>query len=320
MLNKISVAMTTYNGEKFLKEQLYSTIKQSRQFYELVVCDDCSTDNTVKILNEFKNTAPFPVRIVVNEKKLGCTKNFEKAISLCDGDIIILCDQDDVWLYNKVKIIENIFLTNPNCEMAFTDAMTIDEKNNPLGPLWPNFNFNNKRQNSLKKGDGLKLFIGSNVVTGATAAIKKSLFKKAFPFPEKLLHDHWMATIAVSNGNLFFSDAMTINYRIHPAQQVGIGTLDIGFFQKINISYDSYDIFISLTQIILEEFNSRQILTKKQERMFTNKMKFYIFRRNLTQNILIRIFGIIKNLFAGNYHKFASGFLSAIKDLIKKTL
>lgn len=316
-MNKISVAMTAYNGEKFLKEQLDSIIKQSRQVDQLVVCDDGSKDGTVGLINEFSLTAPFPVKVVINEKNLGSTKNFEKAISLCEGDIIILCDQDDVWLYDKVKILEDVFLANPQCLMAFTDAMVVDEMNNPLYKLWPVFNFNKKEQTLLKKGDGLKIFIGNNVVTGATAAIKKSLFEKAYPFPAKLVHDYWMAAISVLDGSLFFSDAVTINYRSHSAQQLGTGTSEnIGFFQKINQSFINNNIIMNLAQITLKEFNYRFHLTQEQHKLFTDKIEFYLFRCNLPSARLMRIPGIIKNLFLGNYYKFASGFLSIFKDLL----
>jgi len=309
--------MTTYNGEKFLKEQLDSIIKQSRQIDELVVCDDGSKDGTVSIVNKFSLAAPFPVKIVINERNLGSTKNFEKAISLCEGDIVILCDQDDVWLYDKVKILEDVFLVNPQCLMVFTDAMVVDEMNESLYKLWSVFNFDKKKQTLLKKGSGLKVFIGNNVVTGATAAIKKSLFEKAYPFPAKLIHDYWMAAIAVLDGSLFFSDAVTINYRLHSAQQLGTGTSDsINFFQKMNESSVNNAFILNLAQMIFKELNSRFHLTREQCKLFTDKIEFFVFRSNLPSARLIRIPGITKNLFTGNYHKFASGFLSIVKDLI----
>ena len=94
----ISVAMCTYNGGKYLREQLISIAKQARLPDELIVCDDVSNDATLQILNEFQKMAPFPIRIHRNGVRLGVTKNFEQAIALCNGDIIALSDQDDVWM------------------------------------------------------------------------------------------------------------------------------------------------------------------------------------------------------------------------------
>src|SRR5215207_2518174 len=101
---RISIALCTYNGEQYLQQQLDSFVAQSRPPDELVVCDDRSTDRTVPIVEDFAKRAPFRVELVINETNLGSTRNFEKAIGLCTGDIIFLADQDDVWLPEKLRI------------------------------------------------------------------------------------------------------------------------------------------------------------------------------------------------------------------------
>jgi glycosyltransferase involved in cell wall biosynthesis len=309
--------MTTYNGQRFLKQQLDSILAQSRPVDELVVCDDGSTDDTVDILNEFASGAPFPVKTFVNEQNLGSTKNFEKAISLCGGDTVILCDQDDVWLPDKVKILENIFLTNPNCGMAFTDAVIVDEMNRPLGKLWENYGFDKKRQESVKEGKGFKSFVRGNVVTGATAAVTKSFFEETAPFPEKVIHDYWMAAVAVLKGKLFFNDAITINYRKHASQQIGTTPFVKTFSQRFNRVYD-FNKNAYLSRTLCEELNGRFHLTEKQNKIFAECVEFYLFRDNIARSGLSRLPKIAFNLFLGNYHKFASGFLSACKDLTVK--
>jgi glycosyltransferase involved in cell wall biosynthesis len=100
---KISVALTSCNGANYLKEQLESVYAQSLLPDEVIVCDDCSTDNSIEILTEYKEK--HNLRYFINDKKLGFVKNFEKAISLCSGDFIALSDQDDVWLPKKIEII-----------------------------------------------------------------------------------------------------------------------------------------------------------------------------------------------------------------------
>src|SRR5882724_11959920 len=94
---RISVAMCTYNGAGFLSEQLESIAAQTRLPDELVICDDRSTDESVEIVRNFARHTPFSVRLEMNEENLGSTKNFEKSIGLCQGEIIALADQDDVW-------------------------------------------------------------------------------------------------------------------------------------------------------------------------------------------------------------------------------
>lgn len=99
----ISVAMCTFNGEKYIKEQIESIINQSLVPDEIVICDDCSKDNTINIIKETLANWSGKANLIINEDNLGYRKNFEKAISLCNGDIIFLSDQDDVWDNCKLK-------------------------------------------------------------------------------------------------------------------------------------------------------------------------------------------------------------------------
>jgi len=205
--------------------------------------------------------------------------------------------------------------------MAFTNAMTIDETGKPLNELlWSCFRFNEKKQKLLKNGKGLRCFAGENVVTGAASAVKKSFFEKTRPFPVDLVHDHWLATIAVLNKSLFFSNVITINYRIHPSQQLGleIDTNNKKLIKKININnLCDHNIVINKAEITIKELNKRFHLTDEQRKIFIDKIKFYSFRENLIPNRLIRSSKIFSNMLCGNYHKFTNGFLSVAKDLLR---
>jgi glycosyltransferase involved in cell wall biosynthesis len=107
-MESISVALCTYNGEEFLPKQLDSIKQQTCQVHELIVCDDGSRDATLTILEKFKDSVPFPVHIHQNSSNLGSSKNFEQCLQKCSGEIIFLCDQDDVWMPNKVEIMRAI--------------------------------------------------------------------------------------------------------------------------------------------------------------------------------------------------------------------
>src|ERR1700760_1987549 len=117
--NKISVALCTYNGERFLGRQLASIQQQTRLPDELVACDDCSTDRTLEILNDFAAAAGFPVNIIRNEEKLGVAANFERAIRLCQGSLIALCDQDDIWYPSRLERSEEEFVAHPDVGLVF---------------------------------------------------------------------------------------------------------------------------------------------------------------------------------------------------------
>src|SRR5258708_29962312 len=119
---RISVAMCTYNGARFLAQQLESIVAQTRLPDELVVCDDVSADESPEIIRKFAKNAPFPVRLELNEKNLGSSKNFEKAIGLCRGGLIALADQDDVWKPQKLAVLETVLENHPEVGYAFSDA------------------------------------------------------------------------------------------------------------------------------------------------------------------------------------------------------
>ena len=108
----LSVALASYNGERYIGQQLDSIARQTRLPDELVICDDASTDSTADIVREFARRAPFAVRFLQHQR-MGSTRNFELAIAECRGDIIFLCDQDDVWYPNKIKTIEAVFIDRP---------------------------------------------------------------------------------------------------------------------------------------------------------------------------------------------------------------
>lgn len=130
----VSIAMATYNGAKYLREQIDSLAAQTLLPVELVITDDGSTDNTADIVTEFAKTAPFPVHFYSNPINLGYRGNFMKAASLCSGKLIAFCDQDDVWLPNKLEKCAVQF-ENPEVILAYHAATVTDEKLNPIDAL-----------------------------------------------------------------------------------------------------------------------------------------------------------------------------------------
>lgn len=224
----LSIAMCTYNGEKYLQEQLESIAWQTRLPDELVVCDDGSIDNTVEILNAFATIAPFPVHIFVNDINLGSTKNFEKAISLCKGDIIALSDQDDVWYADKLMCIERVFLDSAEVGLVFTDADVVDDKLNAIGySLWQAINFNKRKQKKVLDGKALELLIKGNFVTGATMAFRSKYKDIILPIPDDLLlrvwvHDGWISFLIAAVGSITLIPKSLIKYRQHSNNQVGL--------------------------------------------------------------------------------------------------
>lgn len=129
--------MCTYNGEAYLDDQLRSIALQERQPDELIVCDDGSRDASVVIARKFAIEAPFRTHVCRNHARLGVVRNFEKAITLCDGNLIALADQDDIWRGDKLAVIEREFEAKPCVDLIFSNGHLIDEIGKPTGTkLW----------------------------------------------------------------------------------------------------------------------------------------------------------------------------------------
>lgn len=227
---KISVAMCTYNGSRFVRDQLKSFAIQTRLPDELIVCDDNSCDETVNIISDFAKTAPFPVRLYVNSTNLGVVKNFEKAVKLCNGDLIALSDQDDVWLPEKLLLEEEIFRSHPEVGLVFTNAEVVDEKLTPLGyDLWSTEGFNSQKQRLVLEGKAFEVLLKRNFVTGATMMFKRKFLEACMPFPyvtnemikSSIIHDYWIALIISALADIRFIDKKVVRYRQHTSHLLG---------------------------------------------------------------------------------------------------
>ncbi len=225
-MTRISVAMCTYNGEKYLREQLQSIAAQTRLPDEMVVCDDGSSDATSEIIEEFARTAPFPVRFIRNPQNLGSTKNFEKAIGLCAGDLIALCDQDDIWMPEKLACQAEMMERDPELGGVFSDAELIDASSRPIGKrLWANILFTPQEQSRFRSGYEIDVQLKRNVVTGATLVFRARLRPLFMPIPAIWVHDGWIAWMLLVHSKLTFISEPLIQYRLHGGQQIGVEAL-----------------------------------------------------------------------------------------------
>jgi glycosyltransferase involved in cell wall biosynthesis len=221
---RISVAMCTYNGERFLHQQLDSIARQTRLPDELVVCDDRSTDRTLAIVREFAASAPCPVRVFENQANLGFAANFEGAIRRCDGDLIALSDQDDVWYPTRLERSEREITEHPRAGLVFSDADLIDEQDRLLGQtIWQRLGFVGERKQALLAGRFIVL-AKHRFVTGATVMFRADLRDRVLPIAAGWVHDEWITLITAAFYDLRPIDQPLIRYRIHGSQQVGSST------------------------------------------------------------------------------------------------
>lgn len=266
---KISVALCTYNGSKYLKQQIDSILNQQGIIpTEIIICDDKSVDDTLNIITEYKTLYPNIFTIYCNELNVGSTKNFEKAISLCTGDYIFLSDQDDMWKNNKIQKILEVFDNYPDAEGVFSNADIIDQNDNliPALTIWDSIFFLEKEL--PKPIDFFDVMSkNGNVVTGATLCISKSVKDFIFPFHANLLHDEWIANLLAVRNTLYYSDLNLISYRLHKNQQVGMKNIS-----KIKRKLHLKRIILNLEKP--KTFKEYRLLSKKIYLKLNNSLKF----------------------------------------------
>ncbi len=218
----LSVALCTYNGARYLAEQLASIAGQTRRPDELVVCDDRSEDATADVVRAFAANAPFPVRFSVNAHNVGSTKNFEGAVARCTGDLIALADQDDVWQPGKLAALELALGAAADAAGVFSDARLVDEAGQPLGQtLWSAVDVGPDVRAALRGGRGLRVLMRKSAVTGATLVFRASYRPFLLPIAPEAVHDAWIALLLAAVAPIVSVAEPLVDYRQHGGNQIG---------------------------------------------------------------------------------------------------
>lgn len=219
----VSVALCTFQGEKYLQEQLESIAGQSRLPDEVVVCDDGSADETPGILDRFRTRAPFPVRVHVNETQLGPAKNFEQAIERCAGELIFLSDQDDVWHPEKLSTLIPVLSTRPQVGAVFCDADIVDERLLPRGySVWEFFHFGGLLQRKFTRGGALDVLLKYNVIAGMTLGFRARFRQLILPIPADWFYDAWIPLLIAAVADVSMVPRRLVKYRQHEGQAIGM--------------------------------------------------------------------------------------------------
>lgn len=228
MNNMISVAMTTYNGEKYLREQLDSLYSQTILPDEIIVVDDCSTDDTHKILEEYHNKKGLVY--IINERNLGVNKNFEKAISLCRGDYIAISDQDDVWFPEKIEITYNKIreIENGQPSVVSSNRIGVDE----------NLNIISSPSSKVDSFHFSTTLLG-HLSQGCTLMMNRELISYILPFPEsgKMLYDIYIGLTAAMIGNKYNLSVPLMYYRHHDNNVCGRIFKKPSLYKRLKIRY-----------------------------------------------------------------------------------
>lgn len=324
---RVSIAMCTYNGADYVQEQLESIGAQHRKPDELVVVDDGSVDGTPDIVRAFAKSAPFPVRLSVNDVTLGSTKNFERAIQRCEGNIIALADQDDVWKPHKLSAIENAFVRDDAVGMVFSNAEVVDQQLEPVGyGLWRTVKFGDEAQKRFTNNQALAVLLKRNVVTGATMAFRARFKAAIFPFPDTSpqlwVHDSWISLVIACLAPVGFISAPLIYYRQHANNQIGARQVgvwrDLLESRKRDASYRQQ--LLRQHRIILEHMNGLNSqgdqVASRALRMLKDKERHLEARATMADKMRPKLEVIFKETTNRRYFRYSGGHKSILKDLL----
>lgn len=202
-----SIAMATYNGAQYIQEQLQSFADQTCQPDELIITDDCSTDETEAVVREFAKTAPFSVEFHRNEKNLGYCGNFNAALMKTTGDLVFLSDQDDVWFPEKIEHMVGVVERNPQALVVMNDAALTDGLLNEVGLT--------KVGQIRSAGFGLESF-----VMGCCCAVRRELLDLCMPIPNGVKgHDNWLVQFADGLNARVVDETVLQYYRRHESNE-----------------------------------------------------------------------------------------------------
>lgn len=218
-MEKIDILMATYNGEKYLKEQIESILNQTYTDFNLLICDDCSSDNTIQILEEYSRKDS-RIQIFSNETNQGVVKNFENLLNKVKCNYYMFADQDDVWKNDKIeKSVKKIEETQS--DLVFCDLEVVDSKLNLINSsYWKQKGFYKR----ITKHNGFDALYLNNYVTGCTIIARSSRIKDILPLPKNakyLIHDYWIALMSSNYGHIDYIDEALIKYRQHENNEIG---------------------------------------------------------------------------------------------------
>ncbi|MFC5527012.1 glycosyltransferase family 2 protein [Rhodanobacter ginsengisoli] len=322
---RLSIVICTYNGAPFLQPQLESLLEQTLLPDEIVIGDDGSTDATQDILQAFAvraRDAGIEVQLRSHPHNLGYVENFSEAMRLATGDILFLCDQDDVWRRDKVARMAARFEGDPSLLLLHSDARLVDANGDSLRcSLFSALQLTSQEKQAIHAGAAFEVVLRRSFVTGATSAFRRELVTRALPVAANWIHDEWLAAVAAATGRIDFVDEPLIDYRQHGANQIGA--------RRRTLAMKWADLLLPRGQMLageaerlqrLEEFIRQGEFPRGIERVQQIRHKRGHFERRAAIGRLPRgrrLPVILREARLGGYRRYGTGIRSMLRDLLR---
>jgi glycosyltransferase involved in cell wall biosynthesis len=318
-----TVALCTFQGQRFIAAQWESLIRQTRRPQQIVVFDDASSDHTWQLLQELSEKASasgIPTVMHRQESNVGYVRNFQAALERSEGDLVFLCDQDDIWHPTKLSLMASEFEKRPDLLMLHTNARLIRENGEPEGRgLFHALEVTNDEIDAVHRGFAFEVLLRRNIVTGATMGIRRQVLNHALPVPAGWIHDEWLAIVAASRGAVDVLDRDTIDYRQHGGNQVGAARRNA--LEKIHGGKVSRGEYLERTrtrfETMLQRVNSGELPLRAQRRdLLLRRLDHARLRAALPGSRLKRLALVWREYRTGRYSQFSTGFRSALADAL----
>ena len=322
----VSVALCTYNGERFIAEQVSSILAQTWLPAQIVISDDGSRDRTVEIavalIEQANQRAERPIELSVlrNADALGVARNFAQAIAACTGDLVALCDQDDRWAADRLEVMAGRFVTEPELTLLHADARRVDSSGQPLPEsLFESLRVSPWEVANIAHGKAMKVLVRRNLVTGATTLFRRELADVALPVAPGWIHDEWLGMMAAATGRVDVERRRLVDYRQHENNQIGAGSLGLrGKIDRLRQprSERNRNLYV----------RARELVTRLQEldgvvalplRLAWEKQEHERYRVSLPTNRLKRIIPVLATAARGNYRRYGLGMQDVLRDIVQ---
>jgi glycosyl transferase family 2 len=321
----VSVALAARNGEWFLLDQLESIAAQRPQPFELVISDDNSSDETVRVAQRFAERAPFRVKVYSQHDSGGLNSNFARAIWSCRGDVIALSDQDDVWAPDKLSRMVSVFGKSPNVGAVFSDAELVDESLVSLGQtLWDNVGFTRSERRKFFRGQALEVLVRRNIVAGFTLAFRSSFKSLLLPIPNFGFYDYWIAVLVAAVSELRPIPSPLVQYRQHQSNTTG--ARQSGWLNQADLrnrypgTYDHQHMqFVAMRDRIVA---SNELFPPRAGSvgLIKGKIDHSEHRASLSVSRPKRLVSSGIELFRGRYHRYSHGLKSFAFDVFLRKI
>lgn len=318
---RIGVALCTFQGERFIAEQLRSIAAQSVPVDIVVIGDDGSSDGTMRIVSELVEELRLPAILLPSGDGLGVAANFARTIAACDADIVLLSDQDDVWMPDRVATSIAVFDSQPATLALHGDAILVDAFNKPTGgSLFGALGIGDAYFRQVDEGRAFEALLRRNLATGATMALRRELVELALPIPAGWIHDEWFAVTAAAHGALAVHATPMIRYRQHGGNAIGASALSLRDAVR-RLTADGSERNARLL-LRAEGLASRATGFPEGRRdelgaLARHKVAHETMRASLSRHRLLRIRPVARAVRSGAYWRFGNGIGDVVRDLVQ---